>query len=1351
MGSDRARVSFDPSRKWRALVAQQGRVTLEADWNEATSIDADRDRLTTLDVVGPVGTPDGGYAVTATSPTVVRPIGPIIGPIIGPVRIEPILAEPVLTATSPVGSGPSPIGPEPISPTSAGASSLSSGPSPVGSGPSPIVAEPILTGVNPVGPVLLGPPTGESPPAASPPAASPPAATTGRLSVGTGTLYLGGQRLDLDAAVELDSSPQAEWLDQSTDSLWVAPVPAEQSPPASPPGSTNELVYLLAVEQEVSALEDPTLADVALGGPDTMQRVRILQRFVRWPTASSDCTDAWKEVQEAWNTIGLNLDTSTMRLESTAQLQVSFDPAQSSTGPCQPTASGGFLGPENQLIRVQVTSVDPATGNPTVVWGYDDASFLYELESAVPNGAGMAITLAQSPVDQYHYPMAGQSVELLRSAAGLPLAGPDGQSQDTDMSYIASASGFVSSVTSTYNPSQMSLAVSGQPPNDYLSTAATPQLYLRVWQDSMTVPAGTPVDLEVAGAPIGVRITLTSSEGFHPGDFWRFAVRPSVPQLVYPARVVTSAQAPDGARVWACPIALVSWPDVGLPTVTSCVPPFTDLVALTARKGGCCTLNVSPSDIEGGTTLQSLLSPFVGQGPIRVCLSPGTYTLPAPLVLGTEYDGISLEACSPGVVFQAPSDPGAEFVLGLIVVEGASDVTVQGIQFSLPLVPFQPAEGSFAALTSEGVSAANQALLEQFSQVMNVSIGISAQSSSGLVVENCTFDVGPPSSASLFSAGIYASGALEGIQVRDCTFTVDPPPTTAPFYDLVAGNQPPTPYRLTFGYLQVSITGTFEETTTLGQLHDAVIRGCLFEGLTVGAVAVAQLGTLRLENNTVQDCYGGFWLVSLAGAALGLTFDLLPIGDIAARTDLVNLGMTGLADGVFLIASAIARVLPAVPPIGIIIPRIIMVPDPVVLSNAAVGLQTFLGQVVGSPGGSPPSSGAVPGGSPGSPPSSGGTGGAVTTSTGTPPEAATSGTATAVPAEGGSVVTAPVEPSSAVTSPTVTEAAAGALVAEPKVAEELAAPTLSETVATTRPVLSEPIATTTPVVAEPIATTRPVLSEPIATTTPVVSEPIATTTTPVVSEPIATTTPVVSEPIATTTPVVSEPIATTPVLSETTATTTSVLGDVTVAPRPIETLSPTTLATLTTLSTAAPAVQSILGTIGGFRPPIIGVLPPPLPSPPAVPFESDTGTALTLRLDVGDCQIDAIVAESWSGAGLLVADLTSTPGSALVHGNRVRSRFPQGQTALLAGLGEVSVTGNIMANEIATTTVVLVAEASALATSTYSLALHPGTTTLSAPPVAVVGNVFIDLPSLPARSDPSLPSWDSLNAEIPYS
>src|SRR4051812_6057366 len=63
MASDRARVSYDERRQYRSVVMQQGRVTLEADWNEAEDIAAEELRKETLDIVGPSGTPDNGYQI----------------------------------------------------------------------------------------------------------------------------------------------------------------------------------------------------------------------------------------------------------------------------------------------------------------------------------------------------------------------------------------------------------------------------------------------------------------------------------------------------------------------------------------------------------------------------------------------------------------------------------------------------------------------------------------------------------------------------------------------------------------------------------------------------------------------------------------------------------------------------------------------------------------------------------------------------------------------------------------------------------------------------------------------------------------------------------------------------------------------------------------------------------------------------------------------------------------------------------------------------------------------------------------------------------------------------------------
>src|SRR5579871_5830126 len=63
MGSDIARVSYDPTRKYRSVVLQQGRVLVDADWNEQQAIDHGALRADVLDIVGPAGTPNGGYGI----------------------------------------------------------------------------------------------------------------------------------------------------------------------------------------------------------------------------------------------------------------------------------------------------------------------------------------------------------------------------------------------------------------------------------------------------------------------------------------------------------------------------------------------------------------------------------------------------------------------------------------------------------------------------------------------------------------------------------------------------------------------------------------------------------------------------------------------------------------------------------------------------------------------------------------------------------------------------------------------------------------------------------------------------------------------------------------------------------------------------------------------------------------------------------------------------------------------------------------------------------------------------------------------------------------------------------------
>ena len=523
MASDRARVTHDPMRKWRGLIAQQGRVTVEADFNEQVMVDRERDRLLTLDFVGPLGTtalPAPGYAVTVV-----------------------------------------------------------------------------------------------------------PGGVPGDLTIGPGALYVGGERLDLDAPVTYATQP--EWLDYSNyAALWV--------PPALPGAGAIELVYLMASEQEVSAVEDPELADVALGGPDTMQRVRIIQRFLRQRLPAAPPKEAggwWTELAanvRGGAFAGVTFDQASMRLVSTTTLQVSFETAGASGGrAAQPGATSGYLGAENQIIRVLVTGVDGNT--PTVVWGFDDASFLYRVRAMFDAATDTTtLTLANPPVDAHHFPAAGQAVELLRDAVQL-----------TPTDYIASPTGFVTTVSRAYDPTTMTLDLTGAPPADYLppaglSTAVGPR-----------ISALDPVIGVVAG---GTPVTV-SGTGFTGATAVNFGTNPGTGLLVQSDTQLTVIS-PAAAQPEAVEVTVVTplgtSPAAAATQFTYAQPAAPKVAAVTPASGG----------LSGGTLVTVTGSGFTGATAVTFAANQGF--------------GLVIESDSRLIVY-SPAAPGPGTVgVAVVTPEGTS-------------------------------------------------------------------------------------------------------------------------------------------------------------------------------------------------------------------------------------------------------------------------------------------------------------------------------------------------------------------------------------------------------------------------------------------------------------------------------------------------------------------------------------------------------------------------------------------------------------------------------------------------------------------------------------------------------
>lgn len=704
MTSDRARISWDRTREWRAVVAQQGRVTLEADVNEASTIAQEGRREEILDIVGPMGTPDNGYAVSD--------------------------------------------------------------------------------------------------------------AGGGAIALTPGTLYLGGWRLALDKP--LVSSAQPDWLDAPKDT----------------PKDGPEAVLLRASEQEVVAVEDQALREVALGGPDTAARTRLLQHVIRVPVKATDCAGAAKEIGEELAAQGLALDPHSLQLLSTARLKVGFVPPDPLPGPCDPPAQGGYLGADNQLIRVTVTDFDPKTGKGTFLWGWNNASFLYRATAVAAN----TLVLATDPLDAEHTPRVGQPVEVLRTRVAL--GGAD---------YIAAPEGEVRAPTA-YIAKDRTLTLPSGVPAAYVNDPNGP-VFVRLWEAQADFTSGQPALLDPSG--LQVTITMTGWPKVAGRPFWTFAVRPSTPIAVYPARYGQAPQPPEGPREWLGELAVIGWKDGKFQLLEDCRLPFLPLTQQT--NDGCCAIVLDPGALTAGHNLQHVIDEATKNGPATIALRPGQYVLDEPLRLGPQHRGLVLEGCRDGAVLRAAKGAEEAFAEGVIVMLHADEVVLRDLRIEMPLAPWK-----FSSRLKKTGGAF-------------VSVGIMAVHCAVLRIERCLFRYHIPAGAHLAAVGVYARSECWGLELHDNLFLRDEEYQENEEFERYLLGYALTPD--TTQTTQLSRDGVKAAATASPDawLDDALIQGNRFDGLTLPVLIMAGLGRIDCIANEVRNCAGGFYFFS---SDLGATLEL---------------------------------------------------------------------------------------------------------------------------------------------------------------------------------------------------------------------------------------------------------------------------------------------------------------------------------------------------------------------------------------------------------------------------------------------------------------------------------------------
>jgi hypothetical protein len=416
------------------------------------------------------------------------------------------------------------------------------------------------------------------------------AESTYDFALGDGSFYLGGLRFEINSKAERFLS-QADWLQIDADLGNLPPLP-----PVTVPGDflRLDLVYLRGWEQTVTAVEDSELREPALGRPDSSTRIRLMRQIVVLPDVDLEpeeenlCDLAFDKLKAHLTAalpgdvtgIAHIFDDTTCELRSKAKLTITFGGAGITEDPCKPKVTAGFLGAENQAIRVQLTATN------RFIWGYDNASPFYRVQVLEEAGRPVKIKFLTLPRDQAAQPLKGQAVEILPWGAFLP-----------NQEKVAELQGHLATVTTSFDPEEKTITLSKPVPQawiDWLNASAHEQylserdpvdkkkyFYLRLWtggSGDANAP-DHPLTPGIAVELLGTGLNVTFSDNGLPGDFWIIGARPNTADLVAPWELMEKAP-PAGTRFFFAPLALIGWGDRGgtvVPTVLDCRHKFRPL------------------------------------------------------------------------------------------------------------------------------------------------------------------------------------------------------------------------------------------------------------------------------------------------------------------------------------------------------------------------------------------------------------------------------------------------------------------------------------------------------------------------------------------------------------------------------------------------------------------------------------------------------------------------------------------------------------------------------------------------------------------------------------------------------
>lgn len=405
--------------------------------------------------------------------------------------------------------------------------------------------------------------------------------------------------------------------------------------PIKPSANGRYLVYLDVWQRHVTAIEDAHIREAALGGADTTTRLQTFWQIRISPNPVANC-DA--------------MDAVTPPVPKPSGMMKAYhDPVSTSSNLCALPATGGFLGLENQLYRVEIHRSgerDNASNRATFKWSRENGSVV----TYVTSTASPVVTVQDFGHDEVLGFANDHWVELI----DIPMELNIGRGELLQIDKI--------------DPSKHEITMKTSLP----ALDASQPIRLRRWDQSGSAATGNGIALGAGPIELENGIKIEFSAGtYRAGDYWMFAARTALNPGASPAEGGTlewpkdnSNQAmliePRGIEHQYSPLALLDYnsttqqfsfvsdcrrmfpalteitaSDVSFNNVTCNFPGVTTVQEaidfLCQRTSTACTLEVLP-----GQDLAAAFASLADGEDAEICLQVGTYALTTPAVLSNK-------------------------------------------------------------------------------------------------------------------------------------------------------------------------------------------------------------------------------------------------------------------------------------------------------------------------------------------------------------------------------------------------------------------------------------------------------------------------------------------------------------------------------------------------------------------------------------------------------------------------------------------------------------------------------------------------------------------------------------------